>query len=79
MVRRGLRLIMHAVVHLLFIVNHRSLALMRVIYWVPDKFTTRSRQAHTFTTKNQWISFNFVRDTFTTDFYLRLVRERVMK
>jgi hypothetical protein len=63
-------------------------SVMRVIHRVPDKFTTRSRQAHdTFTTKNrsQWISFNFVRDTFTTcsrlvrdsfttDFYSRLVR-----
>jgi hypothetical protein len=53
---------------------------MRVIHWVPDKFTTRSRQAHdTFTTKNRsrWISFNFVRYTFMTDFYSRLVRELV--
>jgi hypothetical protein len=51
---------------------------MRVIHRVPDKFTIRSRQAHdTFTTKNRsrWISFNFVRDSFTTDSYSILVRE----
>jgi hypothetical protein len=53
----------------------KNMFLMRVIHRVPDKFTTRSRQAHdTFTTKNRsrWISFNFVRDTFTT--CSRLVR-----
>jgi hypothetical protein len=45
-----------------------TISLMRVIHRVPDKFTS-SRQAHdTFATKNssRWISFNFVRDTFTT-------------
>jgi hypothetical protein len=40
-----------------------------------------SRQVYkyeSFTTKNRsrWISFNFVRDTFTTEFYSRLVRDR---
>jgi hypothetical protein len=45
---------------------------LRVIHRVPNKFTTRSRHVHDkFTTKthSRWISFNFVRDTFTTDFY----------
>jgi hypothetical protein len=40
-----------------------------------------SRLAHdTFTTKNRsrWISLNFVRNMFTTDFYSRLVRDKIM-
>jgi hypothetical protein len=41
---------------------------MRVIHRVPDTLTTKNR--------SRWISFNFVRDTVTTDFYSRLVRDR---
>jgi hypothetical protein len=42
---------------------------MQVIHRVPNKFTTHSRHVHDkLMTKNlsRWISFNFVRDTFTT-------------
>jgi hypothetical protein len=63
---------------------------MRVIHRVPDKFMTRSRQAHdTFTTRSRQkiaaggsasilsaTRSRLVRDSFTTDFYSRLVRDR---
>jgi hypothetical protein len=45
---------------------------------VYDSFTTSSRHVHN---KNcsRWISFNFVCDLFTTDFYSRLVRDNLSR